>query len=94
MLGLSELKQTKVYQEAFEEGLAEGERRGLQEGLVEGLAEGKRKAKLESIPRLLALGLSLEQIAQALALDLEQVRQAASSKASNQVQDQESDPHK
>jgi predicted transposase/invertase (TIGR01784 family) len=39
--------------------------------------EGQREAKLESIPRLLALGLSVEQIAQALDLDLEQVRQAA-----------------
>jgi predicted transposase/invertase (TIGR01784 family) len=38
--------------------------------------EGQREAKLESIPRLLALGLSVEQIAQALDLDLEQVRQA------------------
>ncbi|MFN9673808.1 MAG: flagellar assembly protein H, partial [Microcystis sp.] len=41
------------------------------------LERGKLEAKLESIPRLLALGLSVEQIAQALDLDLEQVRQAA-----------------
>ncbi|MDJ0545014.1 MAG: flagellar assembly protein H, partial [Microcystis sp. M53601_WE4] len=33
-------------------------------------------AKLASIPRLLALGLNLEQIAQALELEIEQVRQA------------------
>jgi predicted transposase/invertase (TIGR01784 family) len=38
--------------------------------------EGQQEAKLESIPRLLALGLSVEQIAQALDLDLEQIRQA------------------
>ena len=36
----------------------------------------KQEGKLESTPRLLALGLSVEQIAQALDLDLEQVRQA------------------
>ncbi len=55
MFGLSELKQTRVYQEALE--------------------EGERKAKLESIPRFLAFGLSLEQIAQGLGLSLEEVRQ-------------------
>ncbi len=60
MFSLSDLKQTKVYQEALEEGREEGE-----------LA-----AKLASIPRLLALGLNFEQIAQALELDIEQVRQA------------------
>ena len=46
------------------------------EGQQEGRQEGRQEAKLESIPRLLALGLSVEQIAQALDLDLEQVRQA------------------
>lgn len=53
MLGLSELKQTKVYQEA------------------------KQEAKLEAIPRMLQLGLSLEVIAQSLDLPLEVVQQAA-----------------
>ncbi|MEG3438228.1 hypothetical protein V0288_13950 [Pannus brasiliensis CCIBt3594] len=47
------------------------------EGLERGRQEGKLEAKLESIPRLLALGLNVEQIAEALALDLEQVRQVA-----------------
>jgi predicted transposase/invertase (TIGR01784 family) len=56
MFSLSDLKQTKVYQEALE--------------------EGKLAAKLASIPRLLALGLNFEQIAQALELEIEQVRQA------------------
>lgn len=38
--------------------------------------EVKEEAKLETIPRLLQFGLSIEQIAQALELDVEQVRQA------------------
>ncbi|WP_422394078.1 Rpn family recombination-promoting nuclease/putative transposase [Nostoc parmelioides] len=61
MFGLSELKQTRVYQEAKEEGKLEGEQ------------EGKQKAKLEAVPKLLALGLTVEQIAQALDLDAAQV---------------------
>ena len=61
MFGLSELKQTRVYQE----------------GKQEGKQEGRFEAKLAAIPKLLALGLTVEQIAQALDLDVAQVQQAA-----------------
>lgn len=71
MLGLSELKQTKVYQEAKQEGLEEGERRGEQ--------KGELKAKLETLPELLQLGLSLEQISGVLKLPAEVVQQTAQS---------------
>lgn len=57
MLELSELKQTRVYQEALE--------------------EGKQEAKLETIPRMMPMGFSLEQIAQALDLPLQVVQQVA-----------------
>lgn len=56
---LSELKQTRFYQEAFQKGEEEGE----------------RKAKLDSIPRLLVFGLTVEQIAAALELSVKDVRQ-------------------
>lgn len=59
MFELSDLKQTRVYQEA------------LQEGKREGRLEGK----LESVPHLLGLGLSVKQVAEALDLDIEQVKQ-------------------
>jgi predicted transposase/invertase (TIGR01784 family) len=68
MFRLSDLKQTRVYQEAKQEGLQEGKQEGLQEGSL--------KAKLAAVSRLLALGLTVEQIAQALDLNVEQVRQA------------------
>jgi predicted transposase/invertase (TIGR01784 family) len=61
MFTLSDLRQTKVYQEGREEGRE----------------EGKLEAKLASVPGLLALGLTLKQIAQALDLETEQVRQAS-----------------
>jgi predicted transposase YdaD len=41
--------------------------------------EAKEEAKIESVPRLLQMGLSLEQIAQGLNLPIETVRQAAQS---------------
>jgi len=65
MLGLSELKQTKVYQEALEEGLEQG------------LEQGRKEGKLAAVPLLLQGGMSVEQIAQRLGLDLEAVRQAS-----------------
>lgn len=61
MLGLSELKQTRVYQEA----------------LAEGREEGERRIQLQAVPKLLEFGLSVEQVAQALGLDVEAVRQVA-----------------
>ncbi|MDD1420273.1 Rpn family recombination-promoting nuclease/putative transposase, partial [Dolichospermum sp. ST_sed1] len=59
MFGLSELKQTRFYQQAKEEGKEEGE----------------RKAKLDALPGLIALGLTREQIAQVLNLSLEEISQ-------------------
>ena len=67
MFSLSDLRETKVYQEALEEGIGQGIERGRE--------EGELSAKLNSIPRLSVLGLSVEQIAQALDLEIEQVQE-------------------
>lgn len=65
MFSLSDLKQTKIYQEALEEGRQEGRQ------------EGKILSKIESIPRMIKLGLSLEIIAASLDLPLEIVQAEA-----------------
>ncbi|MEG4852701.1 Rpn family recombination-promoting nuclease/putative transposase [Microcoleus sp. B5-D4] len=67
MLNLSELRQTRFYQEVKQEG--------LEEGLEQGLEQGERQAKLEAIRRMIAFGMNLETIAQLLDLSLEFVRQ-------------------
>lgn len=61
MLGLNELKQTRVYQEALEEGLEQG----LEQG------------KLAAVPLLLKVGMSVEEIAEQLGVDIVAVRQIA-----------------
>lgn len=48
----------------------------------EAVQEGEQKAKLEASPRLLALGLSVEQVAEALGLSVEEVRQVAQNQSS------------
>jgi predicted transposase/invertase (TIGR01784 family) len=61
MFGLSELEQTKVYQEAFEEGVE----------------KEKQRQTLKTVPLLLRLGLTPEQVAQELDLNLEEVERIA-----------------
>jgi predicted transposase/invertase (TIGR01784 family) len=77
MLNLSELKQTRFYQEVKQEGLEEGLEQGLQQGKQEGKQEGEREAKIEAIRRTIELNLALETTAQLLDLPLEYVRQVA-----------------
>jgi len=59
MFSLSDLKQTRFYQEALEEGKELGKEEGIQQ------------AKLNSIPRMIQLGISLDVIAQSLDLPRE-----------------------
>ncbi|MEM7726751.1 MAG: hypothetical protein AAF208_10320 [Cyanobacteria bacterium P01_A01_bin.45] len=63
MFGLSDLKKTRVYQQAFAEGEERGEERG------------ERRGKLLAVPPMISAGLSVEQIAQALDLTVDEVRE-------------------
>ncbi|MBN3923692.1 hypothetical protein [Nostoc sp. NMS4] len=65
------LQETRVYREAKEEGL----KQGLQEGIQQGLQEGQELAKRELIPRCLAYGIPIEEVARILNLTIEQVEQ-------------------
>ena len=58
MFSLDELKQTQYFQDVREEARQ----------------EGRLNKALEAVPRLLALGLSVEQVASALELEVKQVR--------------------
>ena len=65
MFSLSDLTEIKIYQEALEEGRQEGRQ------------EGQLLSKIESIPRMIKLGLSLEIIAASLDLPIETVQAEA-----------------
>jgi predicted transposase/invertase (TIGR01784 family) len=67
MLGVK-LEETRVYQEAKQEGREEGREKGRE--------EGREELKLELVPRFLARGMSMEEVAQLLDLTIEQVRLA------------------
>ena len=63
--------------EAIAEGLAEGREKGLAEGRAEGRAEGLAEGRAEGVKevavRMLAMGISVEQVAQATLLDVKEV---------------------
>ncbi len=67
MLGLEDIKETKLGREL----LAESWQKGRQEG--EEL--GRLKGKLEVVPVMLGRGFTFEEVAELLKLELDQVRQ-------------------
>jgi len=66
------------YQKGMEEGMEKGMEKGKEEGIAEGMekgrAEGKHEANTETAQRLLAMGLSAEQVAKATQLSLEIIK--------------------
>jgi predicted transposase/invertase (TIGR01784 family) len=70
MFSIGDLKQTRVYREALEEG--------IEQGIEQGIDRGRIQEKLAMIPRLSALGLRVEQIAETLELEIDRVRQILS----------------
>ena len=59
---------------AKREGIAEGKEIGMKEGMEKGREEGKHEANTETAQRLLAMGLSAEQVSKATQLPLEIIK--------------------
>ena len=53
--------------------------KGMEEGMEKGRAEGKHEANTETAQRLLAMGLSAEQVAKATQLSLEIIKNLSNS---------------
>ena len=66
-------------QEGLAEGLEIGMAKGIKEGMEKGRAEGKHEANTETAQRLLAMGLSAEQVAKATQLPLEIIKNLSNS---------------
>ena len=62
-----------------EEGIAEGMEMGIKQGMEKGMAEGKHEANTETAQRLLAMGLSAEQVAKATQLPLDIIKNLGNS---------------
>ena len=66
-------------QEGKQEGLAKGIEIGMAKGMEKGKAEGKHEANTETAQRLLAMGLSAEQVSKATQLPLDFVENLGNS---------------
>ena len=64
---------------AKREGIEIGMEKGMEKGRAEGRAEGKHEANTETAQRLLAMGLSAEQVAKATQLPLEIIKNLSNS---------------
>ena len=66
-------------EKGMELGMAKGKEEGIAEGIEKGRAEGKHEANTETAQRLLAMGLSAEQVAKATQLSLEIIKNLGNS---------------
>ena len=62
------------YDDGWQKGLADGREEGRAEGREEGRAEGAKNEKQATARRLLAMGLSAEQVAAATQLSLDEIK--------------------
>ena len=65
--------------DSYQKGKEKGKEEGIAEGMEKGRAEGKHEANTETALRLLAMGLSAEQVAKATQLSLEIIKNLSNS---------------
>ena len=65
--------------DSYQKGKEKGKEEGIAEGMEKGKAEGKHEANTETAQRLLAMGLSAEQVAKATQLPLEIIKNLSNS---------------
>jgi predicted transposase/invertase (TIGR01784 family) len=77
MFKLHDLRESRVWQEAFQEGEEEGIQKGIEKGIEKGRAEERLLMQRELLERCLAEGMPLKEIAKLLNLPLAKVRRMA-----------------
>ena len=65
--------------DSYQKGKEKGKEEGIAEGMEKGRAEGKHEANTETAQRLLAMGISAEQVAKATQLPLEIIKDLSNS---------------
>jgi predicted transposase/invertase (TIGR01784 family) len=75
MFHLTDLRKTRVWQEAHEEGVQEG----IEKGIAEGIEKGIEKEKKEVVKNLLSSGFPVKQIAELVKMPIHEVRRLAKS---------------
>ena len=88
MIQLHDIRESKVWREAYALGFAEGNKEGdkiwqdaYALGLEEGIKEGETRVRRRLIRKWLSEGRSLERIAELLEISVKEVRRLAKDKA-------------
>ena len=76
---IREYETSKMAYRDIKNSVDTAKREGIAEGMEKGRAEGKHEANTETAQRLLAMGLSAEQIAKATQLSLEIIKNLSNS---------------
>ena len=66
-------------EKGMKQGLEKGMKQGMEKGMKQGMEKGKHEANTETAQRLLAMGLSAEQVAKATQLPLEIIKNLSNS---------------
>ena len=65
--------------QGMEKGMEKGMKQGMKKGMKQGMEKGKHEANTETAQRLLAMGLSAEQVAKATQLPLDIIKNLSNS---------------
>ena len=71
---MSVVDEKVIVEDALKKGMEEGRAEGRAEGMAEGMEKGQQQEKVDTVRRLQALGLSVDQIAQGAGLTTEEVK--------------------
>jgi predicted transposase/invertase (TIGR01784 family) len=74
MLQVSDIRETRVWQEAKEEGLQEGMEKGMEKGIEKGIEKGMEQERRRAIKAMASAKIGAEDIARLLGLSVEFVR--------------------
>ena len=66
-------------EKGMKQGMEKGMKQGMEKGMKQGMEKGKHEANTETAQRLLAMGLSAEQVAKATQLPLEIIKNLSNS---------------
>jgi predicted transposase/invertase (TIGR01784 family) len=70
---IQEQIRNEIQEECREEGIAIGEERGISIGLSQGITQGAHQKAVETAKKFLAMGLSVEQVADGTGLSIEEI---------------------
>ena len=66
-------------EKGMKQGMEKGMKQGMEKGMKQGMEKGKHEANTETAQRLLAMGLSAEQVSKATQLPLEIIKNLSNS---------------